>query len=291
MSKYYNPVRTRNLYDPASKVPFKLSRSKIDLFIECPRCFYIDRRLGTGRPPGFPFNLNSAVDELLKKEFDAYRARGEKHPLQEQFQVEAIPAPHAELDDWRNNFKGVQYLHEPSNLLVFGAIDDLWQDDQGNYIVVDYKATSKNEPITELKEEWQIGYKRQMEIYQWLLRQNGYPVSDTGYFVYCNGDRGREGFDAIKSRFYRFIKRHGPADRVSKTRYNIGLVMLTLPLLIALLEPYVSHFIPVYDTYRLAFSIAGDLLVLSSLLVLGGEFWDKVRALFIHDAIARSRPA
>ncbi len=102
---------------------------------------------------------------------------------------------------------------------------------------------------------------------------------------------GREGFDAIKSRFFRFIKRHGPADRVSKTRYNIGLVMLTLPLLIALLGPYVSYFIPIYDTYRLAFGIVGDLLVISSLLVLGGEFWDKVRALFIHDAIAQTRRA
>jgi len=100
---------------------------------------------------------------------------------------------------------------------------------------------------------------------------------------------GREGFDAIKSRFYSFIKRHGPPDRVSKTRYRLGLVMLMLPLVIALLGPYFSHFIPVYDTYRLSFSIVGDLLVIASLLVLGGEFWDKVRALFIHDAIVQIR--
>ncbi len=48
MSDYYNPQRTRNLYDPASKEPFRLSRSKIDLFLECARCFYLDRRLGVG---------------------------------------------------------------------------------------------------------------------------------------------------------------------------------------------------------------------------------------------------
>ena len=196
MSQYYKPVRTKNLFEPSSSLPFKLSRSKIELFIECPRCFYIDRRLGTGRPPGFPFNLNSAVDELLKKEFDFYREKGDKHPLIEKFNIDAIPVPHADLEKWRTNFTGIQYLHKPTNLLIFGAIDDLWQDPAGNYIVVDYKATSKNESITELNKDWQISYKRQMEIYQWLLRQNGYPVSDTGYFVYCNGDRSRAEFNA-----------------------------------------------------------------------------------------------
>jgi len=102
---------------------------------------------------------------------------------------------HKDLEQWRTNFTGIRYYHPPTNLLLFGAIDDLWQDPAGNYIVVDYKATSKNAPITELDKPWQAGYKRQMEIYQWLLRKNGYPVAATGYFVYCNGDRGRVLFE------------------------------------------------------------------------------------------------
>ena len=61
--------------------------------------------------------------------------------------------------------------------------------------MVDYKATAKNEDITELDKEWHEGYKRQMEIYQWLLRRNGYEVSSTGYFVYCNGKADRKAFD------------------------------------------------------------------------------------------------
>lgn len=194
MSEYYNSRRTRNLYDPQSLKPFKLSRSKIDLFLECPRCFYLDRRMGVGRPPGFPFALNSAVDSLLKKEFDLYRQRGTTHPLIEQYGVDARPAAHEALDQWRQNFSGVQYLHEPTNLLIFGAIDDLWINSQNEYIVVDYKSTAKAEKITVLDKEWQIGYKRQMEIYQWLLRNNGLTVSDTGYFVYCNGKTDREAF-------------------------------------------------------------------------------------------------
>lgn len=195
MSEYYKANRTKNLYDPSSDQPFKLSRSKIELFTECPRCFYLDRRLGVGRPPGFPFALNSAVDKLLKKEFDIFRAKGENHPLIEKYGVDARPVSHKELDKWRENFVGVQFLHEPTNFLVTGAIDDLWINPDGEYIVVDYKATSKEEEITELNKEWQNGYKRQMEIYQWLLRKNGLKLSNTGYFVYCNGITDTDKFD------------------------------------------------------------------------------------------------
>ena len=194
MSKFYTPKRSRNIYDPKDEKPFKLSRSKIDLFLQCPRCFYIDRRLGVGRVPGFPFNLNSAVDTLLKKEFDYYRANNQNHPLLEKHGVDARPAAHRDLDTWRHNFTGIQYLHKSSNLLIFGAIDDLWINSKDEYIVVDYKATSKNEKITHVNLGWQIGYRRQMEIYQWLLRMNGYSISNTGYFVYCNGQTDREMF-------------------------------------------------------------------------------------------------
>jgi hypothetical protein len=196
MSDYYTAQRTKGLYDPKSSEPFKLSRSKIDLSLECPRCFYLDRRLGVGRPPGFPFNLNSAVDTLLKKEFDAHRAAGTKHPLQEHYGIDCVPAQHEDIDTWRHNFTGVQYHHVPTNFYVFGAIDDLWQNAQGEYVVVDYKATAKAGKIEALDAAWHIGYKRQMEVYQWLLRQKGYRVSNTGYFVYANGRTDRDAFDA-----------------------------------------------------------------------------------------------
>lgn len=188
--------RSRNIYDPGDTKPFKLSRSKIDLFLDCPKCFYLDRRLGVGRPPGFPFNLNIAVDALLKREFDIYRAIGKAHPLIKQYGVDALPVPHRDLEAWRQNFKGIQYHHKPTNLIITGAIDDLWQNSSNEYIVVDYKATSIKERITRLTKTHQKSYKRQMEIYQWLLRQNGLNVSDTGYFVYCNGQKDREMFNA-----------------------------------------------------------------------------------------------
>lgn len=188
-------MRTKNIFDPHGIKPYKLSRSKIDLFLECQRCFYLDRRLGVGRPPGFPFTLNNAVDTLLKQEFDIHRASGKPHPLIERYGVDAFPVPHEDLKAWRQNFIGVQYLHEPTKLIITGAIDDLWQNSKGEYIVVDYKATSLNGKITELDRPYHEGYKRQMEVYQWLLRKNGLRVSRTGYFLYCNGRKDREAFD------------------------------------------------------------------------------------------------
>ena len=193
MSEYYKASRGRD-WNYGGK-NWKLSRSKIDLFLECPRCFYVDNKLGVKRVPGFPFSINSAVDFLLKQEFDVHRVKGEQHPLQKEYGIDAKPASHQELDEWRRNFGGVKYLHESTGLLVTGAIDDLWINGKGEYIVVDYKATAKEEAVKELDKEWQDGYKRQMEVYQWLLRHNGLKVSDIGYFVYCTGRMDRKAFD------------------------------------------------------------------------------------------------
>jgi len=196
MSDYYTPKRTRNMYDPKSEKSFKISRSKIEQFMNCPRCFYIDRRLGVSQPPGFPFNLNSAVDTLLKREFDEFRFKRQPHPLMEKFGIQGIPFEHMDLNKWRDALRGgISYLHQDTNLLVTGGIDDVWIDKDGWLNIVDYKATSKNGEVS-LDADWQIGYKRQMEMYQWLFRQNKFKVSDTGYFVYCNGNSSSERFDS-----------------------------------------------------------------------------------------------
>jgi RecB family exonuclease len=191
--------RTKNLYNPQSPLPYKLSRSRLENFFKCPRCFYLDRRLGVDHPKGPPFNLNSAVDTLLKKEFDVYRVRGEPHPLMKENGVDAVPFQHKDLDIWRQNFKGLEYHHKPTNLIITGAIDDLWVNPTGQLIVVDYKATSKNGEVSLGDDKWKESYKRQMEIYQWILRGMGYDVSDTGYFVYANGRKDLDGFHGTLS--------------------------------------------------------------------------------------------
>ena len=170
---------------------FKLSRSKIELFCECPRCFILDRKFKVARPSGLPLTLNNAIDALWKKEFDLYRAKQKPHPTLLQHGLDIIPLQHENIDDWRNNRRGVQFLHEATQFLVYGAPDEICMNADGELIVVDVKATSKTSEIN-LNADWQISYKRQMEVYQWLLRQNGFKVSKRGYFVYCNGKKNED---------------------------------------------------------------------------------------------------
>jgi len=187
-------MRKSRKYQPGQAESFELSRSKLENFLTCARCFYIDRRLGAEPPGGPPFTINMAVDHLLKKEFDRYRETGTAHPYMAENGIDAIPFADPRLDAWRDVRKGVRVAHEGSGFSFYGAVDDLWIDRRTQEIyVVDYKATAKDAQVS-LDEAWQIAYKRQVEIYQWLLRKQGLKVSDTAYFVYCNGDRSAESF-------------------------------------------------------------------------------------------------
>jgi CRISPR/Cas system-associated exonuclease Cas4 (RecB family) len=219
MSDYYKPHR--NPKWNYSGPNWRLSRSKIDLFKSCPKCFYIDNKLGTARPPGYPFSLNSAVDALLKKEFDIHRSGKTPHPLMEEYRIDAIPFDHKDVDEWREVFKGVTTRHVPTGFTISGAIDDVWVNpDTNKLFVVDYKATSKDGEVT-LDALWQDGYKRQMEIYQWLLRQNGFKVSDTGYFVYANGRKDNDTFDGKLEFDVKIIPYTGNADWIEETLLEI----------------------------------------------------------------------
>lgn len=182
-------------FNPSSKEPYTISRSKVERFTECPRCFWLEARYGIGRPDSFPFTLNNAVDELFKKEFDVLRAKGEPHPLMKTYGIDAVPYKDDRMDEWRDALKrGIKCLHEPTNLYLRGGIDDVWINSDGELHIVDYKATAGKDEVT-LDDEWKNGYKRQVEIYQWLFRQNGFKVSPIAYFVYANGQNDREAFD------------------------------------------------------------------------------------------------
>lgn len=205
-------------YKPGQTGPFKISRSKIDLFIQCPRCFWLDARLKIKRPSSPPFRINSAIDELFKKEFDVHRAGQTVHPLCETYGLKLVPFKHEKIDEWRDALRrGVIYLHEPTNLLVTGGVDDIWVDlETDELVVVDYKATAKNSEVN-LDAGWQDGYKRQIEVYQWLLRNNGFKVKDIGYFVYTNADLTADGFADTLQFKTKIIDYKGNAGWVDKT--------------------------------------------------------------------------
>jgi CRISPR/Cas system-associated exonuclease Cas4 (RecB family) len=192
--KKYNPNRSSEWNYGGPK--WKLSRSKIDAFIECPRCFYLDNKLGTKRPSIPAFTLNVAVDALFKKEFDTYRTEKKQHPLMKAYGIDAVPFSHPDLDVWRDPFEGIMYRDPLTDLLISGGVDDIWELPDGSLVIIDYKATAKEGTITTLNDSaWGEQYARQVGVYQWLLRKNGYTVSDTAYFVYANGDASLPSFD------------------------------------------------------------------------------------------------
>ncbi|MDP2629940.1 MAG: PD-(D/E)XK nuclease family protein [Candidatus Uhrbacteria bacterium] len=207
------------LFDPSSLEPHKVSRSKIDMFLECPRCFYLDQRLGVKRPSMPAFSLNSAVDALLKNEFDILRGKKQSHALMEKFGVDALPYQHPDLPKWRgevNRFSGALVLDESSNLFVDGLIDDVWVNKKGELMLVDYKSTSTTKAIS-LDDEYKQGYKIQMEIYQWIFRKLGFNVSKTGYFVFANAGKDRESFDGRLEFEMSIVSYDGDDSWVAKT--------------------------------------------------------------------------
>ena len=193
-------TRKNSFYQKDSEKPFTISRSKFSNFIDCSRCFYLDRVKGLKEPSMPGWALNSAVDDLLKKEFDKHRKEKTPHPIMKEYNLNFIPYDHPEIDKWRQSLSsGISYLDKETNLIIKGGIDDVWYDlDKEELVVVDYKAQSNNTPVeTEayLEGKYHQGYKRQMDIYVHILRNMDFKVSDTTYFMVCNGEKTNDFFE------------------------------------------------------------------------------------------------
>ncbi|MDB4978065.1 MAG: hypothetical protein JWM56_251 [Candidatus Peribacteria bacterium] len=190
----------------------------------------MDRRLGIERPEGPPFTLNNTVDLLMKREFDIARREQKATILMQQYSIDAVPLEHPDLADWRDPWKGITALHEPTQFIFFGAVDDVWVNTDGELLIVDYKATSSQEEVS-LRHAWKDSYKRQIEMYQWLFRHNGFVVSDMAYFVYVNADKGRESFDGRLEFTTRILPYKGNDDWVDDAlaEAKICLFKETLP--------------------------------------------------------------
>ena len=129
-------LRTRNIYSRGSTKKFRISRSKVDDFINCPRCFWLDRVKGVDRTRTPTFAINNAVDRLLKNEFDHYREKQTKHPIFTEKNLNYIPFEDIRLNNWRENFKGIEYYDKDLNLTFTGAIDDLWFNEDTNKVLL-----------------------------------------------------------------------------------------------------------------------------------------------------------
>jgi hypothetical protein len=190
--------RHRGQYDPANKNPYELSRSRIENFVQCPACFYLKQVRGVEFPRIPGFNINEATDVLLKRDFDKYRGKVVTHPfLINQGLPHLIPFQHEDFEKWTQSLQfgaagRMNFVHEPTNLLIGGGLDDIWLNTENNRLhIVDYKSTSqksKGKEIT-LDDPWKESYKRQMDLYVWIMRNKGFDVDSLGYFLYCDGDR------------------------------------------------------------------------------------------------------
>ncbi len=173
----------------------KISRSGLNLFLECPRCFWLDLHHKIKRPPGYPYTLSAAVDFLVKKEFDKYRNEGTLPPVLKKFGIkDAKLFTGPELSEWRNNFKGVAYYDEHLNATLYGAVDDILEFDDGSLAVIDYKSSGSKE-ITIYED-----YRRQMEVYNYILKQKGHQTYPEAFFVFYQVIKeGEDGFaNALK---------------------------------------------------------------------------------------------
>ena len=204
--KATNGIRSKqnSIYKPGQNEVFKISRSKFSNFMDCKRCFYLDRVKGL-KEPGTPgWALNTTVDDLLKKEFDYYRYKKKPHPIFKDYNLNFIPFSHKDIDIWRNSLSGgISYLDKDTNIILQGGIDDVWFDlDNQEIVVADYKAQSTSYEVQKesyLNGVYHQSYKMQMDIYVYILRQMNFEVSNISYFMVCNGNKNIDCFDAKMS--------------------------------------------------------------------------------------------
>ena len=100
---------------------------------------------------------------------------------------------------------------------------------------------------------------------------------------------GKEGFNKIKDAAFKMLRKYGPPKQVGPIRHCIGLMMFILPVLYGWLSVYIPlENIPGYLDHKIVISIILDVSFIVSFFVLGGNFWDKVRSLFIRQAVANN---
>ncbi len=186
--------------------PFAISRTKVDLFFDCKRCFYLDLVFGIRRPHGTPLVFNNTINERLKKEFDHFRESQETHPEIAKLKRNFIPANDKRICDWKNSFKGIRHTHKATNLQLFGTLDDLWFDRESNrYLSVIFKSTSKKESLS-MANIWP-GYWKQLSFYTYLLAKNSIEVSNKGLILYINAKKNSDILEKeLKFDFFLFEK-------------------------------------------------------------------------------------
>lgn len=173
----------------------QLSPNSLNLYLECPHCFWLDKNLGIKRPPPYPYALNSAVDTLLKEEFDTYRSKKIPHPLLVENGIKAhLFGNQNLLNQWRNNFAGIRYFDPGLQATLFGAVDDVLEFDDGKIAPLDYKSTGST--AANVYDRFQL----QLDTYTFLMEKNGFQTPRKGYLAFYIVDKSRGFIDRLPFR-------------------------------------------------------------------------------------------
>lgn len=168
---------------------YKFSPSSLSLLKECPRCFWLHFNKGIKRPRGIFPSLPSGMDRILKEHFDAFRDKGQLPPELAKFEGKIKLFDDAELlEEWRNNFRGIQWEDQEGNRLR-GAVDNILQKGK-KLIVLDYK--TRGYP---LKEDTAAYSQDQLDLYNFLLRKNDYKTANYAFLLFYHPNKVSESGD------------------------------------------------------------------------------------------------
>ena len=214
----------KKVYISDSAQPFRLNRTKIDLFFDCERCFVLDQKFGIKRPFGTPLVMNNKIVNTLKNELDICREKKQIHPQVLENNLNYIPNTFELLNDWKNPFKGVKYIHKKTNFLLNGTIDDIWinKNTKKNFCLI-IKSTSKKEQLS-YEQIWS-GYWRQLSFYTYLLEKNSIEMSKTGILVFIKTFDNSEKFSKSLSFNLSIFEKILDLDWIEPTLLNIHKIL------------------------------------------------------------------
>jgi hypothetical protein len=170
----------------------QLSPNSLNLFLECPLCFWLEKNSGIKRPLAYPYEFNKKMDELLKEEFDLYRKKDLEHPLFGENNINAKLFKNQKLlNQWRSNLAGIRYFDQDLEATLFGAVDDVLDFGKAGIAPLDYKSTGM--AISKIYDRFQL----QMDIYTFLMEKNGYKTTGRGYLAFYVVDKNRGFIDRL----------------------------------------------------------------------------------------------
>ncbi len=180
----------------AGEKAVQLSPNSLNLFLECSHCFWLDKNLGIKRPQPYAFGLNATLDELLKEEFDAYRAKKLRPELLEKNDISAkLFSSQRIINQWRNPSVGLRFYDEDLKATLFCVLDDALEfpmrSKEVAVVPLDYKSTGQK--ISKVYDAFQL----HMDVATYLLQKNGYKIKRKGYLAFYVIDKSKGFLDKL----------------------------------------------------------------------------------------------